>query len=503
MAKNEKNGEDSSTSSDFSSSVREKAKAASGVVLDAGAKLSKASYQTAASGLKTTAGIAKTTWDRHVDEDEVAILENCQIAKSILEQKESFAIDPEIFGILSNVRIKPVVGAAALGATGTSMLAFDEVLSRVTRSVFDGKYLAGGWLQDHLAGIVGPSTVTEVNRFMDTVPGSGWPGGWLHRVQHGHDLSAVAQIWSEHGSPGGIQALYHLFGRDFFTPHGIPILPAGTDQAMSFLDKTLNLSRQQAADLLSINFVEMLGGVFVLISVVRLVKQAKIWKEDRKAQRNLRRALHAAGRGDFFTASSIIDAVVAQRPADYHLQLARAIVHHRAGSQLEAHEAYVQSARLMAPMGEPTVPIGGARISNRGLAILGALATSNSLNRSQEHKVAWLDRVVGLARAGVGAFEEVAAALTDRRVVRRLESEGVLPGLDLSAALNYYLAGQVAGLSMVLPERESVLKRVSSNYDACISRVSDRRSVQTRHEEVEFLRQFGRYTLGEIETAAA
>src|SRR5438552_6574802 len=66
---------------------------------------------------------------------------------------------------------------------------------------------------------------------MDHVLGTDHVGGWLHRLQHGHDLSAVAHMWWEHGFGGGAQALYHVYGRDFFTPHGIPILPAETDRA--------------------------------------------------------------------------------------------------------------------------------------------------------------------------------------------------------------------------------------------------------------------------------
>jgi len=114
------------------------------------------------------------------------------------------------------------------------------VLSRFTRTVFDSDHFIGGWAGQHMADMIGSEKVDAVN--MDHVPGTDHVGGWLHRLQHGHDLSAVAHMWWEHGFGGGAQALYHVYGRDFFTPHGIPILPAETDRAYDLLTNGFHLS---------------------------------------------------------------------------------------------------------------------------------------------------------------------------------------------------------------------------------------------------------------------
>jgi hypothetical protein len=98
------------------------------------------------------------------------------------------------------VRVRPLLTAAVLLSGGAGLETLDRMVSEVTRHIFDGDQLVGGCLGDHIASIIGPAKAEAVNRFMDTVPGSDvMGGGWLHRIQHGHDLAALAQIGQEHG----------------------------------------------------------------------------------------------------------------------------------------------------------------------------------------------------------------------------------------------------------------------------------------------------------------
>ena len=210
-----------------------------------------------------------------VVEDERAILAQCPIFVSALEQRPIYESDPDVFRNLYSTSIRPLVSGALLTGAGLGALAFDEVLSRLTRHVFDGNQLVGGWAADSVAGLVGSDTTAVVNRFMDTVPGaSHMGGGWIHRVQHGHDLAAVAEVYAEHGFGGAVQALYHIVGRDFFTPAGIPVLPAGSREAHEFLTTSLGLKPVQAADLISLNFIELLGGIVTIVGLIRLFQFA-------------------------------------------------------------------------------------------------------------------------------------------------------------------------------------------------------------------------------------
>lgn len=62
---------------------------------------------------------------------------------------------------------------------------------------------------------------TELSRWMDTIDDH--PGGWYHRVKHGHDLFLnLHDIYQIFGIRGVLQYPFELF-KDFMTPHGIPL----------------------------------------------------------------------------------------------------------------------------------------------------------------------------------------------------------------------------------------------------------------------------------------
>src|SRR5262249_25204398 len=148
--------------------------------------------------------------------------------------------------------------------------------------------------------------VAAVNRWMDTVPGASLPGGgWTHRLKQGHDLAAVARVWQDHGAGGGIQTLYHVYGRDFFTPAGIPVLPAGNKEALDTLSG-MGLGTKDAADLLSFNAVEVLAGLMTVVGVIRLARVAKRFWDDVKVRNLIERATNAMGSSDFVTAGALL-----------------------------------------------------------------------------------------------------------------------------------------------------------------------------------------------------
>jgi hypothetical protein len=425
---------------------------------------------------------------RRLGEDEAQIIRDCPLITQLLDQREAYESDPDILGLLQNVRLKPILGAAVLTGVGVGAAMQDEVLSRATRTIFDGKAYAGGWLQDSVAGIVGADTVGSVNRFMDTVPGSDvMGGGWIHRIQHGHDLSAVAEVWGEHGPAGGIQALYHIYGRDFFTPAGIPILPTGSEAVhRQFVE--MGMKPAQAADWLSINFVELLGCGVGVLGVIRLIKACKAAREDAAVKALTQKAMSALERDDFLTARDAINDAVVERPADGELAFLRGMIHQRCGEIHEAHDSYRLAMKLMVKE-DPGLSIGGAAVSFRGIAGLGALSTISVIARVKEYEAVWLDRVTDLARATCDAFEQMAGQLTDRRYTRNWGEQPLLPPRYLSAAMNYRLAGQVVGQSLVLPDRENRLLRIGARLEDCWIAIEENRDLADSRASIEYLRQ--------------
>jgi Tfp pilus assembly protein PilF len=285
-----------------------------------------------------------------------------------------------------------------------------------------------------------------------------------------------------------LQALYHIYGRDFLTPAGIPILPAGSEDMYSFLTADLGLSPVAAADVLSINAVELLGGILSVFAVIRLAAVARRMLEDRRIAKRVERATTALERKDFLTASQALREACSAKPRDTGLTLLLAATYHRSGNTLQAHFEY----RNVVEWGsgdEPSVEVGGAAISLRGIAATGALATSDALAKSPDHRDAWRKHVVELGRAGISAFESVANDNVDRRFVKALGEGSLLPPQLLSAAVNSYMAGQLAGAAMLLPEREEALQRAARTCDEHLIAVQARRSVQDRVSDLGFMRR--------------
>ncbi|MFC1499972.1 hypothetical protein ACFL6T_03015 [Candidatus Zixiibacteriota bacterium] len=433
-------------------------------------------------------------------ENETTILDNCPIFHTIQEHESVFREDPEIYHQLHNLSIKPLLtgailgvgGGAALAASGAAVLDSDEILSRVTRHIFDGDRFIGGFGKDVISRMIGSDTAQAVNQYMDTVPGSEiMGGGWVHRIQHGHDLASVADVWAEHGSGGAVSALYHMYGRDFFTPAGIPILPAGSDDVYMVLTTDLGMSSQQAADLISINFIELLGGIVTITGIIRMWNAAQNILDDIRVRKLIQQATEALETEDYLSAAAFIDQALSIRPKDPTLGFTQACINQRGGNKLQAHMAYRDVCRWVKNMKEPVQNLGGARISLRGLAAIGALSTGDALMQSEEYRSSWRDHIIELASTAVSAFRTVADVQLRRSRRKRLLNIDLLPGRYLSAAANYYLAGQVAGGSLLLPGRITNLEALAQEYEQCMLRVEQRDSSPALSERLRLLREIG------------
>src|SRR5439155_16903210 len=222
------------------------------------------------------------------------------------------------------------------------------------------------------------------------VPGSDvMGGGWLHRIQHGHDLAALAQIGQEHGSEGVIQGLYHVYGRDFFTPAGIPILPSGSDHVHHFLTSDLGLGQVDAADLISINAAELIARIAMSIAIAALWNYESTYEERRELEDLVKRASSAEEEGDFMTSAALFQEALSIRPQEGALAFGLGMARYRMGNRLDAFLRFRDAASWLARE-EPAIQLGGAMLSLRGVAAGMALASIDAPARAGQRSHAWI-----------------------------------------------------------------------------------------------------------------
>src|SRR5436309_5870840 len=85
--------------------------------LRAGTKLGKDALSASRAALeqaRRAASWSRDAFDRRIGEDEVAILNACPVVQGMLARRSQFDADPEVFGRLYNVHLRPLVAAAVL-----------------------------------------------------------------------------------------------------------------------------------------------------------------------------------------------------------------------------------------------------------------------------------------------------------------------------------------------------------------------------------------------------
>lgn len=450
------------------------------------------------SGIATAKSLGEAAIDssgsairKTLGENPDVIAEQSGLIKNMLWHREAFDRDPENYGLTVNAHLSAWTTAALVSGSGVTALAMDETLSRLTRSIFDGTDLVGGTLQEKVADIVGQDLYREISQGMDTVPESGViGGGWLHRLQHGHDLAAVESIYEEHGSAGALAALYHIYGRDFFTPAGIPILPSGSEEVHQLLTEQLGLGSVQAADLISINFVELMGGLFSIGGIFRLVTLTRQHLKNSRIEALVNQAHEAANNDDFDTADAKMQNSRNMQPDSGVLALSHAVICHRAGNPLKAYQYYRDAMHHLSEAKEPLLPVDGADISLRGIAATGALANFKAVSQDPSLAKHWTEELQKVSRAGITSFSAAAEQHLDRRFIKRIGSGQALPEKRLSAALNYYLAGQLSARAMVLNDREDIAKFSEEKFHELVEQTIPEIGTDELKGRLEFAKRF-------------
>ena len=334
-----------------------------------------------------------------------------------------------------------LVALSALGVT-----TWEREIVTVTRSVFHDN-LRHQELSRRLFG----SDFDAIHRWIDTVPGSGIRGGGiLHRLQHGHDVAAVQQLYDQHGLEGVLVWMQHV-AQDICTPTGIPIPVGGTHLASWLVDSGF-ASPGKAALMLSFNAAQLASAVLTGAFALRLAALTAELRRQRQVALRCSAARDAWSRGD-------LDAVVA------HYSEARSLSNDDPTILMALGWAYAQMGRpaveaflafraaaLGLANGDRTGEVDGAALSLRGLAYMLALSHAVQVLEEPNLHGAWRAELDRMLRGAIAAFERTAIAHVGGPAVRLAGREVALyRQRPFSAAANYYLAARLAWSASFLP----------------------------------------------------
>lgn len=280
----------------------------------------------------------------------------------------------------------------------------------------------------------------ELHRWIDTVPGSSVAGGGItHRVKHGHDLEAAAEIYREYGLEGVLVWSQHV-GQDLFSSTGLP-LPVGGEELTHHLVDQGFASRGNAALLVSYNAAELAAGFLAGAFALRLAALLREMSRRRQVTKRCARAQRAWRRRD-------LDAVVANYAEarslsdDPALSLALGWVYREMGRTAAESFLEFRRAALELASEDRMIELDGVAVSLRGVAYLLALVEAPQVLQREDLAGAWREELDRMLNGAVASFEVAAISQSERPGVSVGERNLEWRSRPLSAAANYYLAAR-------------------------------------------------------------
>jgi hypothetical protein len=273
---------------------------------------------------------------------------------------------------------QPVYQSIVCALLAAGLLQSANDLAQMSRAVMD---TGGSPAAALLARVFSPAQIESINRTMDTLPGKTRPGGFEHRVQSGHDLAALADSFRKANVEAAATWFVHVVGRDFWTPDGIPYLPAGSKNVFAYLTK-LGVSRHAAASVLSINVWQVMGVVLFYNQSAVVVQHIRDALDEVEAERLFDRGNALYAMGNYRDAEECYNSMLARIPKGKpEVELWVAIrfmeIAVRGGTDqalwrqhlLRAYTAASAVQRKCAQQ-DQTVILGGVELSMNGLAVL-------------------------------------------------------------------------------------------------------------------------------------
>jgi hypothetical protein len=370
---------------------------------------------------------------RKLGEDYYAILEENPLVKDTMSRADLLVRNEDLLQTVFNIPwVTTLLWSAAAGST---VVLQRPIAGLADRLMHDGPGHVQAW--------------DAVNKFMDSVSGSG------HRLKFGHSVEHLPQI-VEHFGIEGVPAFFLHLAQDFTSPAGIPIVPNAWD-IKTWLGETAKLPSKAATGLVSISFSSMLSAIAVMTLVRELWKFGEAAVKKIKVRNYIKTATAAVQNRDYNAAAENYKRALEIERSPAILMALGQVYMQRASNRLRAHQAFTESVTWLADRPASIVPYGQVQLSVRGLAGIQALATADVL--ADIHPEHWNDYVQDLVNATVFSF--ASAAAEQAKQSEDIVPDAVVTPAHFSAAINYYLAAKAACYYPLAEERcETVVRNL-------------------------------------------
>ncbi|MCA9955367.1 MAG: hypothetical protein KC434_11645 [Anaerolineales bacterium] len=321
----------------------------------------------------------------------------------------------------------------------------------------------------------------EVNRYMDSVRGSG------HRLKFGHSIDHLPVIVERFGVEGVPAYTMHLL-QDFTTVDGIPIMPNAWEIKTNL--QALGLQRKTAASLVSLSFTGMLGAMLLLTWVSDLWKMGGAMVKKRKMKRFLDTAVHALQNDDHKTAATNYEFALEIDQNPYVMMALGQVYAQHGDTRYRSHRIFEKAFDLLAAEPGKTFLYHQAQLSVRGMAGVQALATVDAFEGLKQDF--WNEHLSKLVQATCYSFG--AAAKTQAKQAADRVPDAIVNPAQFSVALNYYLAAKTACYYPFLKERQALVETNLANALRALGMVAQY-DEETLRQPIETLRQLWSYEL--------
>ncbi len=389
-----------------------------------------------------------------------------------------------------------VTQAALCAAAGISVLANASPITRITRNLMDSDR---GIIQVLLRQFVNPEEIKAIDRWMGTIPGQEFAGGMFHRLAHGHDINALIALIQGNNLDGVVGWFNHVYLRDFWTPHGVPFLPFGSETVFDWL-VSLGVKKTTAMGILSVNAAQVAGALLAFKASKMAIEYVREQLRKRKAQQLWDRAQTLEAVGDDESADLCYDQAVGYAPNAPEALIWVSIRAFEQARKVEDSALWrrrnqrcyqlADALRLKLAAEDKLVPFSGATlISLRGLAVtLMALSWHGSVGDKEDA----FEGQRGMLSGGVNDLLEAAEKLRSGIQAPRLEKT-LMGARPFSAVMNEALALRLLIASpRLLPTPHTPItihKRITETLKDLISR-NDNQSAYAERILGDFTRKY-------------
>ena len=269
---------------------------------------------------------------------------------------------------------QPIVHSAILAAAGVGVLFNEDNLIQLT-NIMDSKNTI---FERILELFFDKANLEQASKWIDTIPGVNYVGGGVtHRIMHGHDINALADLFQSHDLAGVFEWFNHIALQDFWTTAGIPYLPFGSSSVFEWLT-SLGYGAEAAADLLSVNSAEVVALLMLYRGSKHFIKFIQDQIREKKARELWNRALELNQMEDFSAANKCFDQVLSYVPDKPEIAIWTSMNYLHCAQQNDMKEnrisnlfrAYQLADRIHINLvKDKSIPYyGGIRLSLRGLA---------------------------------------------------------------------------------------------------------------------------------------